>query len=238
MENLKITVFTSSYNHSKYLRKSIESVLNQTYNNIEYLLFDDGSDDNSYNIMLEYDNDPRVKVIKLDKQANVGVVINRSIRLSTGDYWSWCPADDYWSPNLLEKKIDYINKFPNSVLYNNWFVINNDNVIQEHKPIKLMTSDEFKVEVWKSSPIGFTGILIPMYVFNEYGLLFPEHLSFSEDYYWMVESTINGIPFNLVPDRLHYKRKHENSLTSKNIDKIINQIPIILGDLKQKYNLL
>jgi len=234
--NPKITIFTSSYNHSKYLNESINSVINQTYGNFEYILIDDGSTDNSYEIMSQYSNDSRVKVIKLPKQPNVGVVINESIRMSTGDYWSWCPADDYWSPNLLETKIKYIEKYPKSVLYNNWFVINN-NSIMAHADVPKMSSDEFKDIVWQTSPIGFTGILIPMYIFRDLNIYFPEHLNFSEDFYWMIEATINNIPFDCVPERLHYKRKHENSLTSKNINKILEQIPVIRNNLKLKYNL-
>lgn len=237
MNNPKISIFTSSYNHSKYLHTAINSILNQTYTNFEYILIDDGSTDDTYKIMSEYQFDSRVKTIKLEKQSNVGVVINKSIELSSGDYWSWCPADDYWSIDLLEKKIKFIEIYPKSVLYNNWYVVDENGNISNHSPVKQMSSDEFKLEVWKSSPIGFTGILIPMYVFKELKILFPEHLLFSEDFYWMIEASINNIPFNLVPDKLHYKRKHKNSLTSKNINNIVEQIPKIRSELKFKYNL-
>lgn len=228
---MKISIFTSSYNHGKYLRKAIESVLNQTYQNFEYFLFDDGSTDDTFEIMRSYD-DNRIKLFKFEKQKNVGVLINQSIDLSVGDYWSWCPADDIWCPNLIEKKIEYISKFKKSVLYNNWFLIDENENVSEHPEVKKMTSDEFSKEVWKSSPIGFTGIFIPMYVFKEKNILFPEHLSFSEDFYWMIKATIHQIPFDLVPHRLHYKRKHSDSLTSKNIDKILKNIPIIRNELK------
>jgi len=229
----KISIFTSSYNHSKHLKFAIESVLNQTYQNFEYFLFDDGSDDSTYDIMKSYQYDNRVKVIKLDKQPNVGVVINKSIALSTGNYWSWCPADDYWNEHLLENKIKYIDKFPKSILYNNWFFIDENNNIFGGYDVPIMTSDDFSEEVWKTSPIGFTGILIPMYIFKTLKLLFPEHLPYSEDFYWMIKATIHNVPFDLVPERLHYKRKHENSLTNKNITAIIENIPRIRSELME-----
>ena len=53
--NPKITVFTSSYNHAKYLKQAIESVLQQTYANFEYMLFDDCSDDNSFEVTVIFD---------------------------------------------------------------------------------------------------------------------------------------------------------------------------------------
>jgi len=229
---MEVTVFTSSYNHSKYLRQAIESVLDQTYQDFEYILIADGDED-SYKIMLEYKND-KVKVYKLDKQPNVGVVINKSIRLSLGDYWSWCPADDYWCPELLEIKLGYTKKYPRSVLYNNWNFIDEYGNIGENLIIKPMTSDEFAKEVWISSPIGFTGIMIPMYIFRKKNLYFPEHLNFSEDFYWMIRATIYGVPFDGIPERLHYKRRHANSNTAKNIDKILANIPIIRNELKKE----
>jgi len=229
----KITVFTSSHNHSKYLRKSIESVLNQTYVNIEYLLFDDGSSDNSYDIMMEYSGDERVTVIKLSKQSNVGVVINKSIKMASGDYWSWCPADDYWDVNLLQKKLEYTSKYPNSVLYNDWSYINEMGNIYGYKDWGVITSEEFKRDIWKSVGIGFTGIMIPMTIFRDMNLYFPEHLKYSEDFYWMIKAVVHDIPFDLVPHRLHFKRRHPNSLSTKNSAAIVNNIPNIRRELQE-----
>lgn len=227
----KITIFTSSFNGGKYLKEAIESVLNQTYENFEYLLFDDGSDDDTYEIMVSYKNDSRIKIIKLDKQPNVGVVINKSFDLSVGDYWCWCPSDDILCKNLIEKKIEYINKYPKSVLYNNWFIINEKGDKIGECVVKNMTSGEFSKEVWQSSPIGFTGIMIPSYVYKNMKLYFPHHLNYSEDFYWMIKATIHGILFDIVPYTLHYKRKHSNSLTDKNIQNILKNIPVIRKEL-------
>lgn len=227
----KITMFTSSFNGGKYLREAIESVLNQTYENFEYLLFDDGSGDATYEIMKSYKNDSRIKIIKLNKQPNVGVVINKSFDISVGDYWCWCPSDDILCKNLIEKKIEYVNKYPKSVLYNNWFIINEVGDKTGECIVKNMTSNEFSKEVWVSSPIGFTGIMIPSYVYKNMNLYFPNHLNYSEDFYWMIKATIHGIPFDSVPYILHYKRKHSTSLTNKNIQNILKSIPIIRNEL-------
>ena len=121
---MKITVFTSSYNYAKHLRQSIESVINQTYEDWEYHLVDYGSTDNSYDIMQEYAGDKRVKIYQIGKKRNIASAINYSILRATGDYWSWCPADDYWADNLLEEKVKYIPKYPKSVLYHDYWIIN------------------------------------------------------------------------------------------------------------------
>lgn len=233
---MKISIFTSSYNYGKYLRQAIESVLCQTYTDWEYILIDYGSTDNSYDIMKEYAIDTRIKPIQIGAQRNTAIVINKSIKMATGDYWSWCPADDYWAHDLLEIKIKHIPQYPLSVLYHNFYIIDETGNLIGQSNIKEMTEEQFNEEVWVSSPIGFTGIFIPMYIFRDINLYFPEHLEYSEDFYWMINATIHGIPFNKTSGVLHYKRKHINAVTSQKIEQIIKNVPIIRDELKKKYD--
>lgn len=225
---MKISVFTPNHNNSGYLKQSIESVLNQSHIDFEYLIYDDGSTDNSVDVIREYTDD-RIKFFELDKQENVGVVINKSFDESEGDYWCWCPSDDYFHLDLLKEKIDYIDKYPKSILYNDWYIINETGKVLREHIVNEMTSDEFSKEVWKTSPIGFSGIFIPKYIYKN--LRFPEHLKYSEDFYWMIKATIHGYPFNRVPLKLHYKRKHNNSLSTKNRNQIVGNILNIRKEL-------
>ena len=224
---IKISVFTSSYNYSTYLKQAIESVLNQTYVNFEYILIDDGSTDNTYEIMKEYENNEHVKIIRMEKQSNLGAVLNKSIEISTGDYWSWCPADDYWDSHLLEKKVQYIEKYPKSVLFNSHYYVDLKNNVFKTRDFNEISSERFSKAIWKSCPIAFTGIFIPMYVFKEQKILFPEHLPALEDFYWTMNAVVNGIPFNYVPHKLHYKRKGHSTLSKrhgKDIPKLVEEI--------------
>lgn len=231
---MKVSVFTSSYNHRRFLRQAIESVLNQTYRDFEYLLIDDGSTDDSYKIMSEYTIDKRVTAIQVEKQSNIGVVLNKGINILSGDYWSWLPADDYWATNLLEEKIKFAEQCPNAVIYDDFFIVDEWGGGVGQVDIKQMTTQEFNKEVWVNSPIGFTGIFIPMGVFKTQGIYFPEHLDFSEDFYWMIDATIHGVPFLHIPKRLHYKRTHPNSMTSQRYSDIIANIPKIREELRNK----
>lgn len=235
-KDLKITVFTSSFNYSKHLRRAIRSVLGQTYKNFEYHLVDYGSIDDTVKIMEEYAYDPRVKIIKIGSQPNKVFSMNKSINIAEGDFWVWCPADDYFHPDLLTKKIEYARKYPRAVLYNDtYFVDNNNNVYKEHKREEF-TKEELRKEIWKRSVIGFTGIFIPMYIFREMNLYFPEDENYSEDYRWMIQAVMEDIEFKRVPEKLTFKRKHKDSCTNREYKAIINNIKIIHKILKQKYN--
>jgi len=227
-----ISVFTSCHNQGAFLGEAIDSVLNQTYPNFEYILIDDGSADNSWEVIQEYaKKDSRIRPIKLDKQANVGVVINESISKSRGTIWTWCPSDDVWLPDLLSTKLEFSQKqaFP-SVFYSDWQQIDDKGqVLENRQPIPL-TPKDFQYEVWFTSPIGFTGIWIPVDFFKTAGP-FPKHLDFSEDFYWMIKATIHNIPFIHIPEILYKKRIHTNRLSHRFSNEINANVNKIRTDL-------
>ena len=119
-----VTVCIPCYNQGKYLSESIESVLNQTFQDFELILIDDGSTDNTFQVMLDYaKRDGRIIVVKLSKQDNVGPVLNMSIRMARGRYWVWVPADDVAMKNLLETKVRDSKKWPDAVIFHGGIVI-------------------------------------------------------------------------------------------------------------------
>lgn len=229
-----VTVFISCHNQGQYLKEALDSIHWQTYPNWECLAYDDGSSDNTLDIMREAAKyDDRIKIQSLPKQKNVGVVINKSFHDANGQYWVWCPSDDVLVDTLLERKIKTAKKYPDAVIYNNWYVINEHGKLLHPVDVKEMNPEEFSKEVWETSPIGFTGIWIPLSIVQTLDLEFPEHLFYSEDFYWMIKATIHGVEFRGIPERLHYKRKHLDATTAKNIDAILDQIPLIRRELKE-----
>src|SRR4030067_2626042 len=126
MYEIMITVFTSSFNYGKFLRKSIDSVLNQTYKDFEYHLIDYGSTDDTWKIIQEYAYDPRVQAIQIGEQPNKVFAMNHSIRISKGNYWVWCPADDYLHITMLERAVQYILRYPDAVLYSDCYVVDDN----------------------------------------------------------------------------------------------------------------
>ena len=113
----KISVIVPVYNTEKYLRKTVDSLLNQTYKDLEILLIDDGSCDNSGKICEEYaQTDSRIKVVHQENQG-LSAVRNRGIELATGEYLCFVDSDDFVETdtyevfnNIIEKeKVDFIN---------------------------------------------------------------------------------------------------------------------------------
>jgi glycosyltransferase involved in cell wall biosynthesis len=97
----KISIVTASYNQGQFIEETIQSVLNQNYPNLEYIVIDGGSTDNSVEVIKKYQMHFTYWVSEKDKgQANA---INKGLKLCTGDIFNWLNSDDYLQPGALHK---------------------------------------------------------------------------------------------------------------------------------------
>ena len=105
----KISVIIPTYNRSHLILNSIGSVLNQTYKNIEVLLIDDGSSDDTENIINNLE-DKRIRYIKLNKNKCASNARNIGIKLASGKYISFQDSDDFYHCDKIEKQYKYLIK--------------------------------------------------------------------------------------------------------------------------------
>lgn len=119
MLNPLISIITPCYNASAYLKETITSVLNQTYQNWEMLVIDDCSSDNSCDIIKYYAAmDGRIRYFKTESQTgSPSLPRNIGIENSKGEYIAFLDADDLWLPTKLEHQLNYISKTQSSFVY-------------------------------------------------------------------------------------------------------------------------
>ncbi len=110
-----VTVLMPVFNGEKYLRDSIESILQQTYKNIEFLIIDDGSSDDSVRIVQSYD-DPRIRLIRNEKNLKLIATLNRGIELANGKYIARMDCDDISLPRRIEEQVKFLEKNHDYVL--------------------------------------------------------------------------------------------------------------------------
>lgn len=115
-EDQMISVIMPVYNAGKYLREAIESVLNQSYRNLELILIDDGSEDGSGEICNEYRVDCRVKVIHKENEG-VQLARNDGIKLATGEYLTFVDADDVIERNAYQMATDVFRKYKTDLVF-------------------------------------------------------------------------------------------------------------------------
>jgi glycosyltransferase involved in cell wall biosynthesis len=114
-----VTVLMPVYNAEKYLREAIDSILNQTLTNFEFLIIDDGSTDNSINIVESY-TDARIKFVRNEKNMGISPTLNKGIEMAAAELIARMDADDISYPQRLQKQYDYFQKNPECALLSTW----------------------------------------------------------------------------------------------------------------------
>ena len=109
-----VSVIVPVYNSSKYIEKCITSIINQTYKNMEIIIINDNSTDNSLDIINQY-KDKRIKLINLKKTKGVANARNEGIKKSKGNYICYLDSDDYISEDKIEKQIKFMEE--NNVIF-------------------------------------------------------------------------------------------------------------------------
>ena len=109
MENIKISVIVPVYNVEKYIRQCLESIVNQTYRNLEIIVVNDGTKDNSMQIVKEFLSDTRIKIINKEN-GGLSSARNRGMEEATGDYISFVDSDDWIELNTYEELVKNLNE--------------------------------------------------------------------------------------------------------------------------------
>ncbi len=112
-ENIKVSVLMGIYNCADTLGEAIESVLKQTHTNIELILCDDGSSDNTCEIAEAYaKQDSRIVLLKNERNMTLGPTLNRCLSAATGDYCARMDGDDLSAPERFEKQVRFLEEHP------------------------------------------------------------------------------------------------------------------------------
>lgn len=125
-----VSIITPSYNSSRFISQTIESILSQTYTNWELLITDDCSTDNTREIVKSYQRkDPRIKFFQLKENSGPGVARNHSIEMAKGRFIAFCDSDDRWYPEKLEKQLAFMQEKNCALSYTSYMVCDENNAI-------------------------------------------------------------------------------------------------------------
>ena len=242
MENLnyKLSVIVPVYNAEKYLSRCLESIINQTYQNLEIILVNDCSKDGSLNICESYaKKDSRIIVINNEKNIGQAASRNKGLRQSSGDYVTFVDNDDTIRENMYEILISDAVKnncqisgcacllvFENGKIINNY--CNTPSGFKETKELTkkiLMHADDAWGTVWNKV---FSKNLKEL-------LIFPEGKEL-EDYYVLINvyKKVDRIYFNNEPMYLWYQRT--NSQSKRGYHKNIRTMLEVTEDIKKVLN--
>jgi len=208
-----VSVVVSCYNHELYIKESILSVLNQTYKNIELIVFDDGSVDNSASIIEALSKEHG---FFFQRQKNIGFTptLNKAIKLCKGKYIAFLGSDDLFFEDMIEKQIKFLedrNDF--AVCGGNMVFIDGDGrLLSKQKKKPYSEVDFFTIFNNRKAGPPASSAMIRLDVLREVGGYDP-NIGLEDLYIWM-KITHHGYRLAILESDFIYYRKH-GSNTSK-----------------------
>lgn len=171
-----VSIIMPSYNTAPYIKETIQSVLNQTYQNWELIIVDDCSTDNTDEVVASI-QDERIRYLKNEKNSGAAVSRNRALREAKGKWIAFLDSDDLWMPEKLEKQISFMEKNGYSFSYTNYEEIDvegNSTGVKVTGPKKVTKTGMFNY-CW-------LGCLTVMYDRDVIGLIQIEDIKKNNDY--------------------------------------------------------
>ncbi|MDR3285838.1 MAG: glycosyltransferase, partial [Prevotellaceae bacterium] len=181
------SVIVPLYNKAAYVEKAVQSIINQTFKEFELIIIDDGSTDNSLQVVKKLRTANHEFRIIEQQNSGVSTARNNGVKLAKYDYIAFLDADDWWAPTFLEEMKDLINEFPEEALYATFYykVKNHKNTVA-----KIGVPDGFKkgyfdyinaytVSPWM--PVCIGAVVLSKEVFNEMHGFKPQ-LKLGEDF--------------------------------------------------------
>lgn len=210
-----VSIVIPVHNGEKYIKESINSCLEQTYKNIEIIVVDDKSEDNTLNILKSYGN--RITVISVEKQNGLGNVINIGIRKSKGKYIARMDADDIMYPTRIEKQVEYLESHPNCVAVGGQIdIIDENGDITGHREYAVEDRD-IKKNLFLFQPFAHPAVTLRRSTLEEIGL-YPENMWKVEDVKLFLILSTKGEFHNLEDTVLKYRMTFKTESQSKMLD--------------------
>lgn len=218
-----VSIVIPIYNGANYMREAIDSALAQTYSNIEVIVVNDGSTDNSEEIALSYGN--RIRYFKKEN-GGVSSALNLGIKEMQGKYFSWLSHDDVYYPDKIATQVKAIEHFSDKKCI---VICDSEFIDKDSKPLskksKLFINSNKVIISWKEGLHGlllhgsFNGcsLLIPKVAFEQCGV-FDEKLRFNQDGFMWIKLLLCGYSILYTPKVCVKSRIHKCQVTQQRQD--------------------
>jgi len=210
MSNILISIIMPAYNAEKYIKESIDSILNQSFKNWELIIINDGSQDNTETMVKNYD-DKRITLIS-QKNGGVSSARNRGLEIAQGKYVTFLDADDTFPKDSLKSRFEYLESNPNIDLVDgivNVKDINLDKIIRTYTPYY---EGELLPELLRLNDKVFLGICYFFKSSSAKDLRFNESITHGEDLLFYIQlSNSCNIKYSYVKEKIYNYRSSNNS---------------------------
>ena len=208
----KVSVFMPVYNAGIDLIEAVQSILDQTFTDFEFVIVNDGSTDNSIELLQQF-NDKRIRIINNDGNKGLIASLNIGLELCKGEYIVRMDQDDISLPTRIEKQVEFMDQHPEYGLIGSWFQDFGDNI--ESKLVCYSSDDtQIRIRHLYQTHISHPTALLRNSVIKEHNLKFDPAFVHGEDYeFWVRMSSYCKL--SNIPELLVLKRDHIHNITNK-----------------------
>jgi glycosyltransferase involved in cell wall biosynthesis len=226
-----VSVILPTYNRAPYLPTSIESVLTQSYSHFELIIVDDGSKDETGDILKQI-VDQRVRCNQLEKNHGEAGARNAGLQMAKGEYIAFIDSDDKWLPGKLLTQVKTLNKYKNlDMLFGDYLNINyitgitNNGFSQTKKGLAILKTRNLSGKVYQIMAGFAEGILISNFVapstviirsrvYNNFGGFLPKlRAGVDKEFWW--RASLHGAKIGFINEILTERHKDEGSLSAQ-----------------------
>lgn len=204
-----VTVLMPVYNAAPYLEQAIRSILEQTFEDFEFLIINDGSKDASGEIIQSF-KDKRIVFINHEKNSGIVVTLNEGLTAARGKYIARMDNDDISLPRRFEEQIAFMESHPEVGVCGTAFAAFGSNETVYKMPVN---DPEIRAFMLMHNPIGHPTVMMRTSVVREYGIAYRESDTPAEDYrMWYDLSKVTQL--HNLPDTHLYYRTHASQMSS------------------------
>lgn len=171
-----VSIIMPSWNTGKFIAESIQSVVNQTYENWELIIVDDCSTDNTDEVVAMF-NDKRIKYLKNKKNSGAALTRNKALREAKGEWIAFLDSDDLWTPEKLEHQLSFMKKNGYTLSFTEY-----EKIDEKSKPLNIYVSGPKKVNKHKMYNYDYIGQLTMMYNVKKFGTIQIKDIRKNNDY--------------------------------------------------------
>jgi glycosyltransferase involved in cell wall biosynthesis len=208
-----VSILMAVYNGEKYLREAIESMLNQTYMNFEFLIINDGSTDATEEIILSY-NDERIRYIRNEQNLKLIASLNKGLDLAKGKYIARMDADDISLPRRLEKQVEFMERNSDIGVLGSWVQTLG---LEKDREIHFKSgNNQIRFELFIHNYLHHPTVMLRNDILEKYNIKYEQYLH-AEDYaFWIKLSNYTKI--DILPEILLIYRLHGNNISEIQVE--------------------
>lgn len=181
--NPLVTVLMPVYNAEKYLSEAIDSILAQTYKNIEFMIINDGSTDRSESIILDYQS-RNSKIVYVKNETNIKLIatLNKGVKMANGKYIVRMDADDISKPFRIEKQVEYMESHPSVGVCGSFFTVFGEGINKPYIIKRPLGNINIKASMLFTNAIGHPNVIIRRSVMIDNDIFYDKRFYRIEDW--------------------------------------------------------